>query len=272
MRTIPASKITGTVARLCLKANLELRPDVLRLLKAALRAERSPRAKRALEAIIENARQARLERLAICQDTGLPAVFIELGQDVRVRGSLEAAVNRGIERGYARGAFRPSIVADPLLRGRSRFTPGVLHLETGRGSRLKISVLPKGFGCENKSALRMLNPTADWRQVKEFVVSTVKSAGGDACPPYVVGVGIGGTAEHACLMAKKALLRPAGGKGKRERELLEELNRLGIGPMGFGGRTTCLGVNIESFPTHIAGLPVAVSISCHALRSASASI
>lgn len=275
MRTVAASTIAETVKELCLQANLRLRPDVVKALRGAVRRE-SGRAKRCLAAVIENAAAARKNALPICQDTGFPTVFIELGQEVHVAGDLGKAVNKGIREGYAAGYFRTSIVPDPLRRGKPRFVPGCLHTDVVPGNRIKITVLPKGFGCENKSRLKMLNPTARPEHIREFVVDTVREAGADACPPYVVGVGIGGTADQACLMAKKALVRPIGASRSRtaafEREILRGINALDIGPMGLCGKTTALAVQVEAAPTHIAGLPVAVSISCHALRSATAVI
>jgi fumarate hydratase subunit alpha len=289
MRTIKAVIITEIVRDLCIKANIHLRLDVLAALKAAYRVETNQRAKRILQAIIDNAAIARKEKLAICQDTGLPFVMMEIGQDARITGDLIRAVNKGAEQGYRQGYFRESIVRDPLRRGASGYSPAVVHTEITRGDRVKITVLPKGFGSENKSQLRMFNPTAGIVEIKKFVVEAVKAAGPDACPPYVVGVGIGGVADYACFLAKKALLRsirrptphvPASKASRRspehiknlEQDLLHEINRLTIGPMGLGGKATCLGVNIETSPTHIAGLPVAVNISCHALRSAEAVI
>ena len=277
MRTIRSDSVSFAVRTLCLKANRQLRPDVLRALKSALARESSPRAVAALKLIVENARLAKARELPICQDTGLPVVFCRLGRRVRIEGDLAAAVQKGITWGYRDGSFRASIVADPLCRGKCSFGPGIVHLEFDAGDKLRLQLLPKGFGCENKTSLKMFNPTASMAGIRDFLVETVRSAGGDACPPYVLGVGIGGTPEYAGLLAKKALLRPlgcpAGGKaGKLAREALDAINILGIGPMGTGGRTTCLGVNIETFPTHIAGLPVAVSVSCHALRSASVTL
>ncbi|MFH0935927.1 MAG: fumarate hydratase [Candidatus Omnitrophota bacterium] len=278
IRTISAQKITDTVADLCLKANLVLRPDMLLLLKAAHSRESNKKAKKALEMIIRNARIARSERLAICQDTGMPVVFLELGNGVRIKGDLKKAINKGVEKGYKKGYLRSSIVADALFRGQAGYAPAVIHTDIVRGDKLKIALLVKGFGCENKSALRMFNPTAEQGQIKKFIVETVKKAGADACPPYVVGVGIGGTADYACLLAKKALLKrmkgliPKGTVPELERDLLSEINKLKIGAMGFGGKATALSVNIETFPTHIAGLPVAVNLNCHALRSAAATI
>jgi fumarate hydratase subunit alpha len=282
MRVISADTIRNTAADLCIQANLFLRPDILQALRAAYKEETNKRAKKILMAIVENARIAKKEKLAICQDTGMPEVFLEAGRDVKIAGDLKAAVNKGVEEGYIRGSLRNSIVKDPLLRGASKYSPAVIHTEIVKGNKLKITVLPKGFGCENKTQLKMFKPTAEISEVKKFIVQAVKAAGADACPPYVVGVGIGGTADYACLLAKKALLRKvksqkskvksANQNSKIEKELLFEINKLNIGPMGLGGKATALAVKIETYPTHIAGLPVCVNISCHALRSASKEI
>lgn len=274
MKKVNTNLIAKTVGQLCEKANLELRSDVLAALKKSYPKEKNKRAKHALDLIIKNATIAKRERLAICQDTGLPIVFLEVGQNIQfVGGDLNKAIQKGIELGYKKASLRNSIIRDPLNRGRSKFSPGIIHTEIVKGSRLKITVLPKGFGCENKSALKMFNPTAEIDEIKKFIIDTVKSAGADACPPYVIGVGIGGTADYAGLLAKKALLKKLVAKRytlctKLESNLLKEINKLNIGPMGLGGKTTALVVNIETYPTHIAGLPVAVNISCHALRSA----
>jgi fumarate hydratase subunit alpha len=270
MKIIPAKKIENVVAQLAIAANLSLRKDVLAALKQSYLRETNPRAKRILKAIIDNAAYARKEKLAICQDTGYPIVFLEVGQDVFIKGALNAAVNRGVELGYRKASLRKSIVKDPLLRGVSGFLPCLIHTDIVPGDKLKITVFPKGFGCENKSQLRMFKPTANIEEVKDFIVDAVRSAGPDACPPYVIGVGIGATADFACFLAKKALLKPVRRNlSKLERDLLNKINKLNIGPMGLSGKTTALAVNVETHPTHIAGLPVAVNISCHALRSAS---
>jgi fumarate hydratase subunit alpha len=270
MRIISADKIRKVVSDLCVKANLILRKDALLALKRAAAKETDKRVKKILKAIIENASIAKNEKLAICQDTGMPVVFLEIGQDVKISGNLIQAINKGVESGYEKGYLRSSIVKDPLLRGKPGYSPAVIHSDIAKGSKLKITVFPKGFGSENKSQLKMFKPTADISEIKKFIVDAVKDAGPDACPPYVVGVGIGGTADYACLLAKKALLKNIGGKSKLEQDLLKEINKLAIGPMGLGGKATALGVNIETYPTHIAGMPVCVNISCHALRSASA--
>ena len=273
MKTIDANKISSTIKDLCLKANIELRNDVLVVLKQAYGDKSDPKARNILKAILDNARIAKKEKLALCQDTGMPCVFVELGQDLKIKGDLNKAINKGVEQGYRSGSFRNSVIKTPLERGKSGYSPAIIHIDLVKGRRLKITVLPKGFGCENKSQLKMFNPTVSWSQISEFIVDAVKTAGPDACPPYVVGVGIGGTADYACLLAKKALLRKINSKNsKLEESLLKEINKLNIGPMGLGGKTTALAVKIEEYPTHIAGLPVAVNISCHATRSATANL
>jgi len=280
MRKINTSVITKVVSRLCIEANINLRKDVLAALKSAWRRESSSRANSFIKEIIDNALIARRDNIAICQDTGLPIVFLEVGQDIRFSGAdLNKAVQKGIETGYKKAGLRNSIVTDPVHRkAKQVFAPGVIHVDIVGGSGLKITVLPKGFGCENKSRLKMFNPTADVSEIKDFIVAAVRDAGPDACPPYIVGVGIGGTADYACLLAKKALIRNIRTANriskirKLEKDLLSKINKLNIGPMGLGGKTTALAVNIETQPTHIAGLPVAVNISCHALRSAAMSL
>lgn len=273
-KKIKANAVTKTIARLCAQANFDLRKDVLFVLKSTFTKETNARTRRMFRAIIDNAQIARRERLAICQDTGLPCVFVEIGQNVQMVGDFKGAINKGIELGYKKASLRNSVIADPLARGKSRFSPAVIHIDLVKGNKLKLTVLPKGFGCENKTQLKMFNPTAGIDLIKKFIVDVVKAAGPDACPPYVVGVGIGGTADVANLIAKKALLRPINKHHAQkrmrilEKDLLSKINKLNIGPMGLGGKTTALAVNIETFPTHIAGLPVAVNISCHALRSA----
>jgi fumarate hydratase subunit alpha len=252
---------------------MDLRLDILLKLKDARGKEKNKYAKDLLEAIIKNAQIAKAQKLAICQDTGMPVVFVDLGQDVTISGDLKQAINRGVELGYKKGFLRSSIIKNPLLRGKPGYQPAIIHIDIAKGNKLKLTVLPKGFGCENKAQLKMFKPTAELSEIKNFIIAVVRDAGADACPPYVVGVGIGGTADYACFLAKKALLkRVTSVISKIEKELCHKINKLNIGPMGLGGRTTCLGVNIETFPTHIAGLPVAVNISCHALRSASKEI
>ncbi len=285
MRVINAQKLKNTVAGLCIQGNFVLRRDVLRLLKSAGKKETKKIAKNAIGAIIKNARIAEREGLAICQDTGMPVVFVEMGQGVRVAGDFVKAINKGVESGYKKAFLRNSIIKDPLSRGSPGYAPALIHTHIVKGDKLKITVLPKGFGCENKSALKMFNPTAGIKEIKKFIVDALRCAGADACPPYIVGVGIGGTADYACLLAKKALLKNIKNQKsnikmtyqnskikKLEKDLLREINQLNIGPMGFGGKATALAVNIETYPTHIAGLPVAVNISCHALRSATSTL
>lgn len=273
MRIISSGKIKDAVSELCLRANFILRKDILAALRAAYLKEKNKRAKDILAAIIRNASIAARERLAICQDTGMPCVFIDLGQGVRIAGDLKSAINKGIELGYRKGFLRNSVVKDPLLRGKSGYQPAIIHIDIVKGNKLKLTVLPKGFGCENKTQLRMFKPTAKIDEIKKFIIEAVKSAGPDACPPYVVGVGIGGTADYACLLAKKVLLKKLNNKASKfEKGLLAQINKLNIGPMGLGGETTALALNVETYPTHIAGLPVAVNISCHALRSATVEI
>ncbi len=278
MKAVSAFLIKNTIADLCLKANLSLRKDVLSALRSAYSRESDKMAQKILGAIIKNAQIAQKEKLAICQDTGLPCVFVELGQDIKINGDLKKAINQGVGLGYKKGFFRNSVIKDPLLRGKSGYLPALTHIDIVTGRKLKLTVLPKGFGCENKTQLRMFLPTVEIADIKRFIIETVWAAGPDACPPYVVGVGIGGSADYACLLAKKALLRNIANRKPKtenriyqlERILTKEINKLKIGPMGLGGKVTCLAVNIETCPTHIAGLPVAVNISCHALRSASA--
>ena len=261
---------------LCLTANFELRKDVLRALTASLSKETNARAKKIIKTILENAKLARKKHIAICQDTGLVVVHLDIGQDVAFSGgSLQEAVNEGVEEAYRKGCLRKSVVSDPLTRVNTNTnTPAIIHTDIVDGDKIKISLSPKGFGSENKSMIRMLKPTEPVDKIKEFVIEVVKKAGADACPPLVLGIGIGGTFEKCALLAKRALLRPIDERNPKkhiarlERELLRDINSLGIGPMGLGGRTTVLGVNILDSHTHIAGMPVAVNVSCHATRSA----
>jgi len=272
MRVIKSQVVTSVVRELCRKANIDLRKDVLTKLKQSLRKEKNRLARNVLKLIIENARIARKDNLAICQDTGIPVVFVEVGKDVFVRGnSLEVSIQKGIKLGYKKASLRNSIIKDPLrISGQSsHFGPTITHYSYNNSTKIKITILPKGFGCENKSQLKMFLPTAKLDDIKKFIIEVVNVAGPDACPPYVVGVGIGGTADYAAFLSKKALLGSISGKSsKLEDELLKGINKLNIGPMGLGGNTTALAVKVLMHPTHIAGLPVAVNISCHALRSA----
>lgn len=276
MREIDVSKIKDAVTELCLKANFELRKDVLKALRRALKEEADKRPKNILKSIIENARIAKSKRLAICQDTGMVSVNLEIGQDVAlVGGDLKGSINDGVKEAYNKGYLRKSVVDDPLIRKNTNTnTPCIIFTEIVEGDRLKITVSPKGFGSENKSSIKMFRPTNSISDIKEFVLEVVKRAGPDACPPFILGIGIGGIFAKASDLAAKALLRPIDIRNpkrhiaKLEKELLKEINALRLGPMGLGGRTTCLGVNILESPTHIAGLPVAVNMSCHATRSA----
>lgn len=273
MRTIAATLIRDTVARLCMEANQTLSPDLENALRQAAESEPWALAQSTLNTLCENLDAARETGLPICQDTGMACVFCEIGQDVHIDGDFEAAVNAGVAKGYTEGFLRKSVVRDPIRRGNTGDnTPAVLHVRLVPGDRVKITVAPKGFGSENMSRLAMLKPSDGEEGVKQFVLDTVRQAGPNPCPPIVVGVGIGGTFERAALLAKQALLRPVGSHhpdpyyASMEQELLQKINAMGIGPQGFGGRTTALGLQIETFPTHIAGMPVAVNISCHVTR------
>jgi fumarate hydratase subunit alpha len=269
MRELKAAKITQAVMELVRRANFSLRSDVLLVLRQAYGKEKNRRAKTILKAILDNADYARKESLAICQDTGMPVVFVQIGQDLRISGNLKTAINQGIKAGYKKYSLRNSIVLDPLFRGKPEFSPCILHIDMVAGDKIKLILLPKGFGCENKSQLKMFKPTCSRKEIEEFIVNAVKSAGADACPPYVVGVGIGGSADYSGILAKQALLAKLSvRRSKFENYLLKQINRTGIGPMGLGGKTTALALKILTYPTHIAGLPVSVNISCHALRSA----
>jgi fumarate hydratase subunit alpha len=274
MREINAALIIGLVARLCQDANYYLRADLLASLTRAVEREESPVGVECLQGIIKNAAIARKERIPICQDTGMAVVFIEYGQEVTVTGGdFTQAVNEGVRQGYREGYLRKSVVSDPLNRSNTGDnTPAVIHTTIVPGDQLKITVAPKGFGSENMSRMAMLTPALGLAGVKQFVVETVSLAGANPCPPLVVGVGIGGTMEQAALLAKKSLLREIGtinpepALAKLEDNLLTAVNQLGIGPQGLGGRCTALAVHIDSYPTHIAGLPVAVNLSCHVTR------
>ena len=276
MRTVDVAKIRDAVRDACLEANFVLRKDILRALRKAVPKETNRRAKGILKSIIENAGIAKAKRIAICQDTGMVTVFLEIGREVAFEGgNLATAINEGVTEAYLKGYLRKSVVDDPVLRRNTNTnTPAVIHTDIVEGDRVSISVMPKGFGSENKSKAKALNPTATIYDIKEFVLNVVREAGPDACPPLVLGIGIGGTFEKTAYLAKKAVLRPIGQHNpkkhikKLEKDLQRDINALGIGPMGLGGKTTALGVNIETFPTHIAGLIVAVNVSCHATRGA----
>ena len=276
IREINIDAIIDLTAQLCMDANYYLNKDIEESCLGNLAHEESPAGKSVLHSILENARIAREEQVPICQDTGMAVVFIELGMDVHINGGdLEEAINEGVRRGYEEGFLRKSVVKDPIDRvNTGDNAPAVIHYSVVKGDKIKIILAPKGFGSENMSALAMLTPSAGLDGVKNFVVNTVSAAGANPCPPLIVGVGVGGTMEKCALLSKKALLRPVG-KGNDdpmwngvEKELLSHINALGIGPAGFGGRITALAVHIETFPTHIAGLPVAVNIGCHVTRHA----
>ena len=279
MRNIDAKVIEDTVARLCIEANLRLPPDVINAIERAEKAEPWDGAKRILSLLGDNVRIASEKTLPVCQDTGMACVFVELGQDVHIEGDFEQAINNGVRRGYGEGYLRKSVVCDPLRRvNTGDNTPALVTVKLTRGDKMRITVMPKGFGSENMSALKMLKPADGVEGVKSFVLDTVEKAGANPCPPIIVGVGIGGSFDKAACLAKHALLRPVDEPNPDEyyaaleRELLDKINALGIGPQGFGGKTTALAVLIEAMPTHVAGLPVAVNISCHATRHASASL
>ena len=274
MREIAAQSISEQVAKLCIDANYYLGEDVLQALKEGLAKEESPTGRAILEQIIENAGIAREGEFPICQDTGFSVFFVELGQEVVVTGkTLEEAIADGVRKGYGDGFLRKSIVSDPLQRVNTKDnTPPVIWIETKPGVQLKITIAPKGGGSENMSEVAMLTPSDGAEGVKNFVVDKVRRAGSNPCPPIVVGVGIGGTFEKVAWLAKKSLLRPVGDRNPdpfyaaMELELLERINKLGIGPQGLGGRITALDVHVEVFPCHIASLPASVNIQCHAAR------
>ena len=274
MREIDASLISETIARLCQEANYFLPEDMLQALRQARKNEKSPLGKEVLGQLLENAGLAASERLPLCQDCGTVVVFMEIGQDVHIKGDLSRAVDEGVRLGYKEGYLRPSIVRKPFSArlNTGDNTPAILHVELVPGDRVKIWVLPKGGGAENMSRLAMLEPGAGREGLIDFVLMVVEEAGSNPCPPVIVGVGIGGTSEKAMLLAKKALLRPVGQPSPDpevaglEEELLEKINALGIGPEGFGGTVTALAVHVETFPTHITQLPVAVNLQCHANR------
>ena len=271
MREISAGAVTEAVARLCVAANTRLTRDVTEAIAAAREREDWPVAREILDRIIEN--DALGDGVPICQDTGMACVFLEVGQDVHISGNLREAVDEGVRRGYTEGYLRKSVVADPLDRVNTGDNPpAMLHVELVPGEKVKITVAPKGFGSENMSRIAMLRPSDGVEGVKQFILDAVEQAGPNPCPPIVVGVGIGGSFDQCALLAKKALLRDLGSHHAKpfyaalEDELLEKINALGIGPQGFGGRTTALAVHIETLPTHIAGLPCAVNINCHVAR------
>ena len=274
MREINAAVITDVIERLCIEANQVLPEDVKQAIGQCRACEDGEIACKILDDIIENYKIAENEQVPICQDTGMACAFLEIGQDVHITGGdLTEAVNEGVRRGYEKGYLRKSVVKDPVRRGNTGDnTPAMLYTEIVPGEQIKVTVGPKGFGSENMSAIRMFKPSAGLQGIKDFILETVEAAGPNPCPPMVVGVGIGGTFDKAALLAKKALMRLVDSENgdpfyaDLEKEMLEKINELGIGPQGFGGRTTAIGLNIETMPTHIAGMPCAINISCHVTR------
>lgn len=274
MKEVDVVDIIEAVKNMCINSNYYLGEDIKVALEKSKEEEDFPIAKEMLDKIITNSEIARNDNMPICQDTGMAIVFVELGQDVHIiGGNLIAAINEGVRRGYEDGFLRKSVVKDPINRvNTGDNTPAVIHIDLIQGEELKITVAPKGFGSENMSRVKMLKPADGVQGVKEFVLETIRLAGPNPCPPIIVGIGIGGSFEKVAELSKRALLRRIDESNENpyyealEKELLEEINKLGIGPQGFGGKTTALGVNIETYPTHIASLPVAVNISCHATR------
>ncbi len=273
MREIDALIITQTVKKLCIEANCHLSRDIKERIESFCEDETWPQAKEILERIIENYNIADNNNQPVCQDTGIACVFLKIGQDIHIKGDITEAVNEGVRLGYEEGYLRKSVVRDPIDRvNTGDNTPAMLYFEIVPGDKIEVTVAPKGFGSENMSKIAMLRPSDGLQGVKDFIIKTVEEAGPNPCPPIVVGVGLGGTFDKAAYLAKKALIRPVDVPNEDlfyanlEKELLEEINNLGIGPQGFGGKTTALAVNIEKYPTHIAGLPVAVNINCHVTR------
>jgi fumarate hydratase subunit alpha len=275
MRTIDSSCIAKTVEELCVKANIESRKDILAALKSARARETSPKAKRILDIIIENSAVAKKKKLPMCQDTGMVIVYLGIGRDVRVDGDMEKAAEQGVAKAYKENYFRASIVKDPLIRKNTgNNLPAVINTRFIPGDKIDIRVVVKGFGCENAGKIKMFRPTDSAEQIEEFVVDTIKGLGAKACPPMYIGIGIGGTLDKAVSLSKEAIFRPVSGVNKKkhiaelENSLKDKINKLKIGPMGVGGNNTVLGVSILTYPTHIAGLPVAINVSCHATRDA----
>jgi fumarate hydratase subunit alpha len=274
MREIHVSAITDAVKKLCMEANYDLEPDMLRAFDKALKTERSPAGKQVLEMLKDNAEMARTKLIPYCQDTGFVVCFVELGQDVHVTGGgLADAINEGVRQGYKEGYLRASIARSPFDRvNTGDNTPAVIHVDVVPGATLKIMVMAKGGGCENRSKYKMLTPAAGLEGVKDWILECIKTAGPDACPPLIAGVGVGGTFEKAAILSKKALFREIGSPNPDpavdaiEKEVLDKANRLGIGPQGYGGDTTAFAVHILTYPCHITSLPVAVTIECHAHR------
>ncbi|HBO84230.1 MAG: fumarate hydratase [Deltaproteobacteria bacterium GWC2_42_11] len=272
MRHIPSLEITQKVKELCIKAAYELGKDIVGALEGARNKEESPLSKEILDEIIENAEIAQKENVPMCQDTGIAVFFVEIGRDAAVDGNLEDAINEGVRQGYSEGYLRKSVCHPLTRKNTGDNTPAIIHTKIVEGDKIKITIAPKGAGSENMSRLAMLKPSQGMQDIKDFIINVVKEAGGNPCPPIILGVGIGGNFEKSALLAKEALLRNIGTPNSDreldvfEKELLESINNLGIGPMGFGGRTTALAVHIKTAPCHIASLPVAVNIQCHAAR------
>ncbi|SEF68895.1 fumarate hydratase subunit alpha [Eubacterium ruminantium] len=276
MREIEASLITEEVSKLCIKANLYLADDIKSRIEKAEKEEKSNLGKQVIGQLIENMKIADEDKIPICQDTGMAVFFVEVGQEVHVNGNLTEAINEGVRKGYTEGYLRKSVVKDPIIRENTRDnTPAIIHYNIVPGDKLKIMIAPKGFGSENMSRLFMLKPADGVEGIKNAVLTAVKEAGPNACPPFVIGVGIGGDFEYSAILAKKALTRNLDQRSDKdhirelEEELLQSINSLGLGPAGLGGITTALAVNIETYPTHIAGLPVAINMCCHVDRHAS---
>lgn len=273
MREIYAADLVDKIALMCQEANYFLAQDVIDSLKQARNREESPLGQSVLDDLLDNAHIASCKKIPLCQDTGVASFFIELGQEVILKGNLEEAINKGVAKGYIEGYLRPSILNDPLERKNTKDnTPAIIHLRLVKGEKIKIQLLVKGGGSENMSKVTMLTPASGLEGVKDFVLQTVVTAGANPCPPIIVGIGLGGNLEKAALLSKEALLHPLSEKNPKpeyallEEELLEKINSLGIGPAGFGGRISALAVHILSYPCHITALPVAVSINCHAHR------
>ena len=272
MRHISTSEITSKVKELCIRAACELGSDVVLALEGFRGKEESPLGKEVLDQIIENAQIALKEDAPMCQDTGIAVFFVEIGRNATIDGSLEDAINEGVRQGYAEGYLRKSVCHPLTRKNTGDNTPAIIHTNIVDGDKVKITIAPKGAGSENMSRLAMLKPSQGLPAIKDFVINTVKDAGGNPCPPIIVGIGIGGNFEKSAILAKEALLRNVGTPNSEreldvlEKELLEKINNLGIGPMGFGGRTTALAVHIKTAPCHIASLPVAVNVQCHAAR------
>ena len=274
IRTVDTKIITENVKEMCIEANHYLSKDMDIAMKNAVTTEKSELGRKILNQLQDNLKIADEEMIPICQDTGMACVFLEIGQDVHITGGdLADAINEGVRRGYDKGYLRKSVVKDPVRRGNTGDnTPAMIYTEIVPGEQIKITVGPKGFGSENMSAIRMFKPSAGLQGIKDFILETVETAGPNPCPPMVVGVGIGGTFDKAALLAKKALMRPIDSENPDpfyadlEKEMLEKVNKLGIGPQGFGGKTTAIGLNIETMATHIAGMPCAININCHVTR------